>query len=622
MAQGYATKKLPIEDFFKEPTISNMRISPDGKFVGCITPYKDIKSAVTINIDTMEVKGVRGSASQDVNRVEWASNEHMVLSVIKDNIYASGIYSLKRGTQKVEVLNRGDVVRIIDTLIDDPKHILVWIVDAIEGGQRLVKYNIESGLVRTVPLKKGLEGKILGLDTNSSGDIIEATVYRDGQEVLLHRINNDSPWKEIKPTAHTDLVKAKALEFDEAKNAYWVVGYKEGDQTASLYHYFLKDKTLSEPIFTVKEYDLYSNCSLRYCKKLEQVVGLRYQGKGPQIVWFDPEYKELQLKLDSTFKDSVNLIIDTDKDRKRIVVYAYSDRVPGNYRIIDLEANAVLLKDSTRSWINPSDMAKQLVLNMKMRDGLKLEGYVTLPGPKEEGPYPMITLAHGGPWARDTWGFDSVTQFLANRGYAVLQLNFRGSTGYSRKITDEYSGDFKGMVDDLSEATRHLVKGGIADPERLAIMGASFGGYAAIASAAFDPDLYQCAISMAGVFDIEKQMDNWKSRFWKQRQGTYAYDSWVETLGDPKSEEAYIKSISPIYHTDKIKVPVFLIHGRSDRIVSHTQSRKLAKELTKNDNKPETFFMSWQSHSIASLKDNVKAYSKIEEFLAEHIGSN
>jgi dipeptidyl aminopeptidase/acylaminoacyl peptidase len=231
----------------------------------------------------------------------------------------------------------------------------------------------------------------------------------------------------------------------------------------------------------------------------------------------------------------------------------------------------------------------------------------------------MVTLAHGGPWARDRWGFDSEVQFLASRGYAVLQLNFRGSSGYNRKISTEYSGDFRAMVDDLSDATRLAVKEGWADPDRLAIMGASFGGYAAVASAAFDPDLYKCAVSIAGTFDIEKQIKNWKTRFWRSVQGTSAYDHWIEKLGDPAEEADYIHSISPINHLAEVKAPILLIHGKEDRVVSQKQSKDLAKELKRAGKEVETLYLKWERHSLDDLNSKIKAYSAIEAFLEENL---
>lgn len=614
-----SAERISVEDFFKEPYCSDMSLSPDGEYVAFLSPLKDVRTVFTNEIDTGKYRGLQGDRTQDVTNVEWAGNEHIVFSLIKNNIYANGLYSAKRGSPRSTRLNRGDVIRIVDPLKNDPDHVLVWIVASHGQDEVLLKYNIHNGWTKSAGTKIPEGVKVLGWRTKRSGEIYGVRVYDDGDEYLLHRNSEGEPWVSINPTEKTDLIKSETHGFDEEKNAYYVVGYKTGEETASLYLYFLDTHSLSEPLFVDENYDIYDNAYLRYCPKAEKVVGMRYVAKGLRNIWFDPDYQALQAMIDRSLTETINLISKVDDHLNRLLIYAYSDRQPGVYLCYDISKQEVVFSLPTRAWINPDAMARQNVIEMKMRDGLRLEGYVTLPGPQSEGPFPMVTLAHGGPWARDAWSFDPIVQFLANRGYAVLQLNFRGSTGYSRRVTEEHSGDFRGMIDDLSEATRMLVSKGIADPDRLAIMGSSFGGYAAVASAAFDPELYKCAISINGTFDMEGQIKNWRSRFWKKRQGTSASDFWIETLGDPEKESEYLKSISPLYHTEDIEIPLLLVAGKSDKIVSSRQTRKLAKELRLNGNEPLTIYLSQQGHSISDSKLRVKVYSEVERFLEKNL---
>lgn len=612
--------KIPVETFFKMPDVSGMTLSPNGKMVAFLLPIDDVIAVAMVDLEAETKPNVmRGNRSIDVNTVRWASNEHVVFSSVEHNIYAHSLHSLQVGKRKARLLNDGDSLRLVDPLIEDSNYILAWISATHQGRPRLVRYNVKNGRAKSVNYHRELEGKILGWETSFQGEVISARIYHDGEDRLMHRTREDGLWREIDLPSSAGLSRYEFLGYDETRNAYWVNGYKSGDTTASLYHYDFVSERLSEPVYRDETYDLFDNSSLMRCSATENVVGIRYTRDMLKTVWFDEYYKAIQVKLDQSFSDTVNVIRETDRARNRVLVFSFADNNPGVYRVVDLEKNSVLLAYNARSDLASKTMAKQLSLTVKVRDGLSLEGYVTLPGPKDAGPYPMVTLAHGGPWSRDVWGFDAEAQFLANRGYAVLQLNFRGSSGFNKTITHDHSGDFRGMIDDLSEVTRHLVKHGVADPERLAIMGASFGGYAAVGSAAFDPDLYQCAISIAGTFDIKKQMENWRSRFWKKRQGTAGYDAWVEHLGDPEISQQYIESISPIHHVDKIKIPILLIHGKSDRVVSYKQSKSLAKALKKNGNKPETLFIGWHGHSSSDLKGRVKTYSKIEKFLAEHL---
>ncbi|MGB0370427.1 MAG: alpha/beta hydrolase family protein [Opitutales bacterium] len=327
----------------------------------------------------------------------------------------------------------------------------------------------------------------------------------------------------------------------------------------------------------------------------------------------------IQNSVDQLFPDTINRITSFSKSKNRILIYSMSDRHPGIYRVIDLSKKALVFELEKNSDIDKALLNQQYALGLKMRDGVQLQSYLTLPGPPSAGPYPMVALVHGGPWSRDTWGYDEEVQLLANRGYAVFQLNFRGSSGYGRSNSGRYSGDFEDMVKDVADGTQQLVKKGWIDGNRLAIMGASFGGYASVAAQMFEPGLFQCSISYAGVFDMEEQIENWQDSFWKHRQGTYAYDKWVEILGDPDEEQNYIRSISPRHNAHKINKPVLLAHGKADRVVDVEQTRDMASALKSAGNTPETLYLPAEQHGVASMKNRIKYYERVLEFLGENL---
>ncbi|MEM7790297.1 MAG: alpha/beta fold hydrolase [Verrucomicrobiota bacterium] len=596
-----------------------MRISPDGKYVAFCFSQKDMMCVATMEIDTQEIHAMRGSSIEDVGNVYWASDEHVVFDLYSRNNYAAGLYAAKRGKTRADVLNGNEVVRIIDPLVDDPDYILAWVEVAHSGRERLVKYNLKNGGARDSIRESKFDGKVLGWFTDSDGGLIGVTTYTDQNVKYLFRGEDGKTWEEFfKPKSFARL-PYRILHADWAKREIWLCGYLEGNTTASLHTYDMDSGKLSEPIFHDEKYDIIEDMSLYYCSFKKAVTGMNYIKRYKQIVWFDADYIRMQAIVDRSFPGTINSIVSVDRASNRIVVYSYSDREPGTYNVIDLQKRAIVLSVGAYRGISEEDLAEQLVLKFKRPGGIVLEGFLTLPGPEESGPYPLIALPHGGPWARDVWGYDSEVQFLANRGYAVLQLNFRGSSGYSTDISAKYEGDFKGMVEDVIAATKECVDMGLADADRLAIMGASFGGYVAAAAASFEPNLYQCAISMMGVFDLSKQVDNWKRSFWRSRMGTYAYDRWVDALGDPESNSEYLQSISPQYLVDKVTVPVMLIHGRSDKVVAASQSKRYARALSAAGNKPKTHYFNWESHGLSELKNRIKAYEAIEVFLKENL---
>lgn len=615
-------ERIPIENFFRAPAASQFSISPDGEYVAFLYPLDDIISAVTVSIENKEdrVNGLRGGWRDDVNSLYWANNDQIIFNVTKSNQYAGGLYVCQRGSKKARILNAYDALYVVDPAPERPDTVLAWIYDSTEGGSRLVDYDPQSG-VSAIVFKEPRKQNTLEWFTDLKGRPFARYYYHENEAHFAYGPESFSSETNILDHSKIrGLGYVRFLDYDRASRSYWISGYRRNRSTKSLHKLDLNSFALSEAYLEDDDFDVLDDIELVNDPYKGRVVGAHFDRVRPESVWFDDAYKQAQRIVNVTFKDTTNRIVDADRKCNRFVVFSFSDVNPGVYSVVDIKERAVVFSMNVNSGLAPSDMRKQRPFKLKMENGMKLEGYLTLPGPKSAGPYPMVTLAHGGPWARDTWGFDPEVQLLANRGYAVLQLNFRGSTGYPLEISENHSADFKGMVDDLSEATRKVVEMGFADPERLAIMGSSFGGYAAVASAAFDPELYQCAVSFAGVFDVELQMKNWKSRFWRKRQGTSAYDTWVSVLGDPETADAYIESISPIHHVDQIKIPIMLIHGKSDEVVSAKQSKNLARAMARAGNKPITHYISRERHSLMELKSRIKGYAAVEKFLAKHLG--
>jgi dipeptidyl aminopeptidase/acylaminoacyl peptidase len=334
------------------------------------------------------------------------------------------------------------------------------------------------------------------------------------------------------------------------------------------------------------------------------------------VAWFDEGYHNLQKRLEGLFPGLVVRLLGSNDDKTLFLVATFSDRQPPVYRWVDLEkATGGVFKNSA-PWIDPKRMQSENILKFRTRDGHELDAYLTLPaGASKKNLPPLVVLPHGGPWARNSWGFDGEAQFLASRGYAVLQPNYRGSNGYSWMFPPEDTWDFRKMHDDVTDATKTMIASGLIDGSRIAIMGASFGGYLAVSGVVNEPALYRCAVTIAGVFDWEQLIQD--KKYYKYDDDRYGY--LMRRLGDPKQQQAKFDQISPGRHVDQIRVPVFVSGGKYDQTVEIGQSIRLISGLEKYHVPYEQLLIREEGHGMRHLKNEVELYTRIEAFLDKYL---
>jgi dipeptidyl aminopeptidase/acylaminoacyl peptidase len=319
----------------------------------------------------------------------------------------------------------------------------------------------------------------------------------------------------------------------------------------------------------------------------------------------------------------VNQIASMDWEIRRILMFSYSARESGYYVLLNLDTGKSQPIAKTRPWLKPEDMAETYPVKCQARDGLELNGYLTLPLGRGQKNLPMVTLVHGGPYGvRDVWGFDPLVQFLANRGYAVLQVNYRGSGGYGEEFYHKGRHEVGGAIqDDIADMTQWAVQQGIADPRRLAIMGASYGGYSTLFALAQTPNLFRCGIAYAAVSDWNSLFRFWKEEHW------YSRDSlrfWAVLAGDMKDEEERrrLAAVSPVNLAAQIRAPLLIMHGEDDTQVPVDQAHNMVTALKKAGHPPETLFLGEVGHWWPTDKNGVKFLQRIEAFLAKNLKGN
>jgi dipeptidyl aminopeptidase/acylaminoacyl peptidase len=301
-------------------------------------------------------------------------------------------------------------------------------------------------------------------------------------------------------------------------------------------------------------------------------------------------------------------------DEKLMVITVWSSTRPAIYYLLDVENRQMEELAAAYDWLDEENLGEMQPVWIEARDGLKLPAYLTLPPGSDGKNLPMVINPHGGPRARDTYGFRPDVQLMANRGYAVLQVNFRGSTGYGQEF-DKAGWRKWGfeMQDDITDAVRWAVDQGIADPDRVCIYGGSYGGYAAMAGITFTPELYQCAINYVGVTDIELLFETMPAA-WKR-----ALPSMKKQIGDPEKEADMLADRSPINHVDKIQVPLLMAYGLQDPRVVIDHALDLEKELKKHEVDYELIIEKKEGHGFVRFENQVEFYSKLIEVLDEHL---
>jgi dipeptidyl aminopeptidase/acylaminoacyl peptidase len=303
------------------------------------------------------------------------------------------------------------------------------------------------------------------------------------------------------------------------------------------------------------------------------------------------------------------------RDEDRLIVSTFSDRSRGSQYLYDVGSKKLSKLTDIAPWLPEAEMAEMKPIKYTSRDGLLIHGYLTLPKGAQAKNLPVVVNPHGGPWARDRWGFNPEVQLLANRGYAVLQMNFRGSTGYGRKFWEASFKQWgKSMQDDVTDGVQWLIKEGIADPKRVAIYGGSYGGYTTLAGLAFTPDLYAAGVNFVGVSNLFTFL-NTIPPYWKPY-----LDMFHEMVGHPEKDKALLAAASPVLHADKIKAPLFIAQGAKDPRVNKAESDQMVEAMKKRGVEVEYMVKDNEGHGFRNEENRFEFYEAMERFLAKHLG--
>ena len=600
---------IPMESFFKNGEKSRFRISPDGNYFSYTADYKGMSNIFVENVNDGSVVRVTSDTVRSIRTHIWKNDRILYMQDIGGDENFQ-IFSVKADGTDLKALTPFPGVRsfISDALNDIPgkeKQIMAGINKRVKEYFDPYLLNIETGeLTMLYDNKENYDSW-----QNDNSGVIRLASKTDGvNTTIFYRSSENDKFKTLLTTSFKDVFIPSSFDKDN-KNIY-VLSNIGRDKIALMEFDPEANKDVKE-LFSNENYDL---SSINYDRKKQALTSVIWESEKTEKYFFDDEWKRIQNTLDSKFEGYLVNISGYDDARTKAIVYVTNDRSPGKYHIYDFKTGATREVSNPYPWIDEKQMSQMKPIKYTSRDGLEINGYLTIPLGMKAKNLPVVVNPHGGPWARDSWYFNPEVQFLANRGYAVLQMNFRGSIGYGKKFWEASFKEWgKTMQNDITDGVEWLVKEGIADKNRVAIYGASYGGYATLAGITFTPDLYAAAVDYVGVSNLFTFLKTIPP-YWKPY-----LDQFHEMVGDPQKDSLLLAEASPALHADKIKTPLFIAQGANDPRVNKAESDQMVEALKKQGVDVEYMVKDDEGHGFLNEKNRFEFYGAMEKFLDKHL---
>ena len=602
--------KIPLEDFFKNPQVRSYSISPNGQYFAFLAPYKNRMNIFVQKAGSNEApKRLTSQTDRDISGFFWKESDTLIF--IRDfggdeNFHAFRVSVDGSGEKDLTPFKQTRVGIIDDLDKIDKDHIIISMNKRDKKAFDAYRLNVKTGDMRMIAKNPG---NYSGWLTDHKGKLRVVSSTDGVNTSLFYRDNEHEKFRKIKTTNFKTAMSPLFFTFDNKK--LYMSSNLNRDKSAIV---IFDPKTKKETSVLYKRDDV-DVSSISYSKKRKVITMANYVTWKRGKHFFDKAseaiYKDLAQKLPGL---EVSITSEDDSETK-LIVRTYSDKSLGAFYFYDVSTKKLTKLKEVSPWINEAQMADMKPIQYKSRDGLTINGYLTLPkGAESAKNLPTIILPHGGPWARDVWGYRPDIQFLANRGYAVLQMNFRGSTGYGKKF---WSSSFKKwgkeMQNDITDGVNYLVNKGITDKKRVGIYGGSYGGYAVLAGLAFTPDVYACGVDYVGVSNIFTLMETIPP-YWKPYR-----EMFYEMVGHPKQDKAMLTEVSPVFHADKIKAPLMVVQGAKDPRVKKAESDQIVEALKKRGIDVPYLVKDNEGHGFRNEENKMEMFSKMETFLEKHL---
>jgi len=657
---------IPAEHLACYANSYQISMSPDGKYLAIVGPPRanvcdiepDLRKYVEddwrggqlnlFDLKTGKIKTLTsGTGNGSVSNVRWVNNDRLVFNTNPTNSSAKTLSgyamwgmnldgSKKRklweATVKYDSGYGGIIEPVVTSLLrEDDDHIMIRVNDRRSSVYDYYKLNINNGSKTRIAIGPDLEkGEWTDRHiTNNGYPVAQISNFEDRWRLWKYNKEDDN-WT-IHYTNRCQEPTFFPIGITGENDELWLVAgqdvskskvFNEDNDKSKIFIYDPEKRTF-DLLFEDDRYDIagpVGGCrtasgNVSVDSTTLELLSVNYYAEKPVRLFFNEEYGQDYNQLAATFPDDVVRIVTTNSDRTKFVINVSSSTNPGDYYYYDKEFGTLSFLWERMPWIDRSKLSKMQPITYTARDGLQISGYLTIPVGSNGKNLPMVVHPHGGPNARDYYGFNDYVQFLASRGYAVFQMDFRGSTGYGAKHYISANKQFgKTMQDDITDGVNLLIQEGIADPERIAIFGGSYGGYATMAGLTFTPDLYAAGINFVGVVDLELLQEG--SNRNSERFNGFYHELRME-WGDPDdpADKEYIIESSPLQQAHNIKSPVLIVHGAQDGNVKLEHATKLRDKLKSLGKEYEWYVEPYEGHGFRGEQSTVNFFNVMEDFL-------
>ena len=604
--------KYSVEDFFRNPEKTAYQLSPDGTYFSFMGPYERRQNVYVQKIGDEVAIRLTTETERDISGYGWANPNRLIY--IKDSGGDENfqLYAINRdGTDQKDLTPfEGVRIMIIDILEDQEDYIIIGMNKNNPHLFEPYRLNVVSGALTQLAENTNMMEPIDSWMTDHDGRLRIASKVRNGTEtVLMYRDHEDEDFREVISTDFTESLAPLFFDFKEPHIVYAASNLKR-DKSLIIRFDMQKGTEIGEPLFSHEAVDV---SRLSYSRKRKVLTTITYTTDRAHHVFLDNQAKMLYAKWKEAFPGYEVAVASMNKAEDKFMLRTYTDRSLGAYYFYDHQTGEMVEIAQVSPWLDENELSPMKPVSYVTRDGLTIHGYLTLPNKKDPKDLPVIINPHGGPWVRDSWGYNPEIQLFASRGYAVFQMNYRGSTGYGKTF---WKSSFKQwgqkMQDDITDGVQWLIQEGIANPNKIIIYGGSYGGYATLAGVTFTPDLYCCAIDYVGVSNLFTFMKTIPP-YWKPY-----LDMMYEMVGNPEVDKEQMEAASPVFHVERIHTPLFVVQGANDPRVNIDESDQIVRSLRARNIDVPYLVKYNEGHGFRNEENRFEFYKTALGFLAKH----